>query len=70
MQPAAAFAGESLREAHLASTKGCGLLPHDYGADGQGSERRTRRLGNSAPARDAQEGELKAKTDWLRPTAA
>ena len=53
VQPAAAFAGESLREAQLASTIGCGLLPHDYGADGQGSERRTRRMGNSAPARDA-----------------
>ena len=30
VQPAAAFAGESLREAQLASTIGCGLLPYFY----------------------------------------
>ena len=30
VQPAADFAGESLREAQLASTKGCGLLPSFY----------------------------------------
>ena len=30
VQPAADFAGESLREAQLASTKGCGLLPYFY----------------------------------------